>query len=170
MAKKEPQSEKERTGGRERIYVRASPKLKKRLELYCATESMTINEVIIDAIGKYLGIDTSTESALAGALITQARVSEELDRRVKMHTELFLTFVEYFFMYIDGRPKTAEEKEGAISLLEQLLPKYLERYKDSMEQGGRIPDVLNAFSEEDLSMFDQAAAEIDEMVGRGNPG
>lgn len=160
---KKKKSERERTGGRERLYVRLSPSLKKRIDEYSAAHGISKNEVALDAVGKYLGIDTTTEDGILGALMTQRRVTDELKQQVDILSELFLTYLEYFFMYA-GAPRTVDEKKKAVEQAKTLLPKFFDRYNDSLSQGGRMPDVLRFTPGEDRSVMDKAVEEINEIA------
>jgi hypothetical protein len=145
------------------LFVRVSPVFKQHVEAYCAKERLTVNEAVVDALGKYIGIDTSTEDSVLGSLLTQRRVTDEMKDRLDMLTELFMTFVEYYFTLTPPLETVHAKREG-IKRADELMLKFLERYRVSLEGGGRLPDIIHATpgsGEEDLVAFSDAAADME---------
>lgn len=115
---------------------------------------MTLTDLVVDAVGKYIGIDTSYEDGVIGVLVTQRRVTDEIQDRLNTFIELFLTYIEYFFLF-SQLPKTIEEKKAAIAKYEHIYPKFLGRFEEIMQYGGKIGDILKAVPDEDLNGYDQ---------------
>jgi hypothetical protein len=162
--------------GRVQLNVRVRPSFKDTLDRWCAAHQVTVTEVAVDAIGKYIGLDTSHENIMLGELVTIRKLLEDIEFQSTSHVELFLTFMEYYFFYHE-HPSSETDRQEADARLKTQYPKFLSRFRTQLERGGHMEDIerlVNSVSGADgqeLFLGDkESAQEIEDIIDDADKG